>query len=479
MGTQREVVVNRLLLLALLTLPLKLEAQFSAREYAQRREALVAKLPDAVVVVLGAREPAEDYLEFYQAPGMDYLTGIHEPDAALVMVKEGGRGAGIAFVLPRDPAAEVWTGKRMGVDGAARLTGLPARDASQITRVLDSLGRGNLPFYVIGALSGSRGDSLGRTPDDQLVAALKRSHPQLQLSSANRLLDQLRGKKSAGEHALVRRAVEITVQAQGEAIAAIRPGLYEYEIEAIIENVFRRNGSERPSFATIVGSGPNSTTLHYNANDRQIQPGDVIVMDIGASYKGYAADVTRTVPANGTYSPEQRQVYQLVRDAQAAAERQARPGAPPQLMRDSASAVLAAGLARLGLIESPNATYDTPDGQEPQYRLYYMHSLGHGIGLEVHDPDQYSFIGALAEGSAFTIEPGIYVRENLLEILSDTPKNRALIAKIRPAVERYRNVGVRIEDDYLITDKGLEWVSKAPREIGEIEALMKRNRPVP
>src|SRR5439155_20707794 len=174
---------------------------------------------------------------------------------------------------------------------------------------------------------------------------------------------------------------------------------------------------------------------HYNADNRSIEPGDVVVMDIGASYRGYAADVTRTVPANGTYSPDQRQIYQIVRDAQAAAERQAKPKGPAAAMDDSATAVLAAGLGRLGLIESPTATFGFVSGgvtrEMAQYRMYYMHGLGHGIGLEVHDPDQFYFPpGVIAEGSAFTIEPGIYVRGNLLETLANTPRNRAMIAKI-------------------------------------------------
>jgi Xaa-Pro aminopeptidase len=469
--------VKRLLLIALVVLPLKLESQFTAREYAQRREALAARLSNAVILVLGAREPAQDYLEFDQNPAMLYLTGIREPDAALVMVEEGGRLSGTVFVLPRDAAAETWTGTRMGTDGAARLTGLPARERDGLMPVLDSLAAGKLPLYVIGDLSGPQSDSLARTPDDQYVVALKRRHPSLQVKSGSRALLQLRGKKSPEELSLIRRAVEITVQAQREAIQTIRPRMFEYEIEALIEYAFRRSGSERPSFATIVGSGPNSTILHYNVNDRAAQPGEVIVMDIGASYRGYAADVTRTVPANGSYSAEQRQVYQIVRDAQSAAERQAKPGASAQLMSDSATAVLAAGLTRLGLIESPDATYDAPGQQMPQYTLYYMHGLGHGIGLEVHDPDQFYFTGTIAEGSAFTIEPGIYVRSNLLETLPDTPRNRALTTRIRGAVERYKNIGVRIEDDYVVTDKGVEWISRAPREVSEIEALMRRPTP--
>ena len=198
---------------------------------------------------------------------------------------------------------------------------------------------------------------------------------------------------------------------------------------------------------------------------------------VGAAALGYAADVTRTLPVRGTFTAAQREVYQIVRDAQAAAERQAKPGANARLMDDSSRAVVASGLARLGLIESPTATYDCGTAAEPQtcfqHQLYYMHGLGHGIGLEVHDPEQYYFTSIVAPGSAFSIEPGIYVRGNTLEIITDTPRNRQLKARIASAVGRYANIGVRIEDDYLVTEQGLEWISRAPREIAEIEALMK------
>jgi Xaa-Pro aminopeptidase len=183
------------------------------------------------------------------------------------------------------------------------------------------------------------------------------------------------------------------------------------------------------------------------------------------------------VPVSGTYTADQRTIYQIVRDAQAAGERQAKLGAPAKNMGDSAAAVIAAGLTKLGLIESATATYDCgPDGARtcPQYRLYYMHGLGHGIGLDVHDPDQYYTTGVIAPGSAFTIEPGIYVRANTVDILPKSPRNQALGAKIRAAVERYANIGIRIEDDYIATESGVEWISRAPREASEIEALMKQ-----
>jgi Xaa-Pro aminopeptidase len=457
-----------------------LSAQIPQAEYAQRRAALAAKIQDGVLVAIGGKEPVQDYLSFYQNEPFTYLTGYNEPNAALVMVKRGGQTTATLFVEERDPAAEVWTGKRFGPEGATKATGIEARPVEQLRPVLDSLLKTATQLYVVGNVQfGGRQGEEQRvlTPEDQFVRGVAAGHPSVKVSSANMQVMMLRGAKSPAELDLIRKAVAITVDAQREAMRAIEPGMYEFEVQSLIEYTFRRNGADRPSFSTIVGSGPNSTTLHYNADDRLMNAGEVVVMDIGASYRGYAADVTRTVPVNGTFTADQRAIYQIVRDAQAAAERQAKPGAKAELMSDSASAVLAAGLTRVGLIESPTATYDCGTAQQPQQcpqlSLYYMHGLGHGIGLEVHDPDQFYFKGTLATGSAFTIEPGIYVRENVLEILPKSQRNEALAATLRPAVTKFRNIGVRIEDDYLIADQGLEWISRAPRELNEVEALMR------
>jgi Xaa-Pro aminopeptidase len=457
-----------------------LVAQISPAEYAQRRAALASKIQDGVLLAIGAQEPEHDYLSFYQNEPFTYLTGYEEPNASLVMVKRGGQTSAMLFVERRDPAAEVWTGKRFGPEGATSATGIAARPVEELQAVLDSLLGTAAQLYVVGDVR--VGNQPGEQPrilsrDDQLVRALTAKHPSLKLASANQYVSLLRGTKSAAELDLIRKAVEITVEAHREAMRAMEPDMNEFEIQGLIEYTFRRNGADRPSFATIVGSGPNSTTLHYNADDRFMNAGEVVVMDIGASYRGYAADVTRTLPVSGTFTPDQRAIYQIVRDAQAAAERNAKPGMKANVMSDSAAAVLAAGLARVGLIESPTAMYDCGSPQQaqqcPQLSLYYMHGLGHGIGLEVHDPEQFYFTGTIAAGSAFTLEPGIYVRENLLEILPKTPRNEALIAKLRPAVQKFRNIGIRIEDDYIVTAQGTEWISRAPREIDEVEAMMR------
>ena len=471
---------RRIVFVALLV-PGVLVAQ-TQKEYASRREALLRKVGDGVIVAFGAHAPAQDYLPFDQTPSFRYLTGLREPDAALVMVKKGGTVAATMFVQPQMSAREVWTGARIGTRGVESLTGIRGRASDQLPTVLDSLAGTGQQFLVVGDLAAHEAEAQGQTAvrsaNDQLLDRIKERYTALRITPVNDVVDQLRGTKSPAELSLIKQAVEITVLAQKEAIAALTDGLNEFEIQALIEYTFRRNGADRPAFATIVGSGPNSTTLHYNRADRFIGINDMVVMDIGASYKGYAADVTRTVPASGHFSTSQRDIYQLVRDVQGAAERQAVTGAPSRLMNDSANAVMAAGLARLKLIDSPTATYDCSTGptprQCPQFRLYYMHGLGHGIGLEVHDPEQFYYTARLAPGSAFTIEPGVYVREHVLEEMPDTPRNREIATRLRPFVNFYKNIGVRIEDDYAVTDRGIERLSAgAPREILELEALMK------
>jgi Xaa-Pro aminopeptidase len=447
-----------------------------AAEHAQRRQRFIAELPDGIVLVRGAPEPEHDYLPFSQSPSFRYLTGYTEPGATLVGVKRGNDARWTLFVQRRDPATEVWSGHRYGAEGAARLTGIPAREAAELRTVLDSLLQSVRALNVVS--DQSAGDEEWAATQDQLyVQSLLARRPGIDVRDATDRLQRLRGTKSAAELAHIRSAAEITVLAHRDMMRMAQAGMNEFELQALIEYTFRRYGSERPAFASIVGSGPNSTTLHYNANDRFIQPNETIVVDIGALYKGYAADITRTIPSDGTFTPEQREIYQIVRDAQAAAERQVAAGNASRLMSDSANAVIARGLARLGLIESEVATYDCQtarqQGECPQYMLYYMHGLGHGIGLEVHDPEHYYFTGRIGVGSAFTIEPGIYVRADVLDVLPDTPRNRQLATRLRAAVQKYRNIGVRIEDDYIVTDRGVEWISQAPREIDEIEALMR------
>ena len=453
-----------------------LTAQIPDSEYASRRAAVVSGLPSGVLLAFGARAPEQDYINFYQSSNFNYLTGFNEPEAALVLVVRDGVIVGLPmlFLQPSDPAREVWEGHRLGVDAARRMLGVDARPTATLDRVIDSLFAAGVPraLHVVGDYRASR---QLRTIDDQRVTAIVARNEGVTAQSINSRVNARRGVRSAAELDLLRKAIAITVDAHREAGKAIEPGMNEFEVQGLIEYTFRRNGSARPGFGSIVGSGPNSTTLHYNANDRFIERGDVIVIDIGAAYRGYSADVTRTYPASGTFSPAQREIYTAVRSAQEAAEKAAAVNGPAAALTRAAEASLKQSLARLGLIESADATYECGSGSRcSQLSLYYMHGLGHPIGLDVHDPGVATGSGNLVPGSAYTIEPGIYVRGNLLEIIPDTPANKAMIEKIRPAVEKYANIGVRIEDDYIVTDRAIEWVSQAPRELAEVEALMRQ-----
>jgi Xaa-Pro aminopeptidase len=455
-------------------------AQIPDSEFAARRTALAQRVGNGVVVALGSPEPEEDFLSFNQNSNFRYLTSFNEPEAALVMVVKNGAivGTPMLFVQPSDPAQEVWTGHRLGVPGVRTRLGMEGRDFATLKPVVDSVmtASGSSVLYAVGNF----GQQGALTRDDQIIRSF--ASGATAFKSANSEVSNLRRIKTAAELDFIRRAVNISVSAQREAMRYLEPGMNEFEVQALIEYTFRRNGADRPSFSTIVGSGPNSTTLHYNADDRFIEPNDVIVMDIGASYRGYAADVTRTVPSSGTFSPVQRDIYLAVRAAQKAGEDAAKVNGPAGALSAAANASLDSSLTRLGLIEGVGATYDCGERQCSQRSLYYMHGLGHGIGLDVHDPGAATGGTApLVPGSAFTIEPGIYVRGNLLDIIPNTPKNQAMIAKIRPAVQKYANIGVRIEDDYIVTPNAVEWISRAPRELNEIEALMKQewNGPAP
>ncbi len=430
-------------------------------------------------MAFGAPDPV-GIRRWTQFPAFRYLTGFLEPNAAFVLVKRGGTVRGTLFTASRDPRRALYDGFPPDSAAVSRQTRLAVRSLPALRPMVDSLVAAGLPVYDLrdfATADAATQDTLTR--GSRFVADLVARNPGLTVRGVHPIVDSLRQRKSSAELALMRRAIAVTVEAHKEALRTAKPGMWEYQLEALIESVFRRTGCDGPAFTSIVGSGPNSTQYHYQTNNRRMAAGDVVVMDVGAACGGYAADVTRTIPVSGRFTREQRAIYQLVRDAQAASERVAKPGASWAAWRDSARAVEARGLARLGLIESVDATFDPPWAQrcqsDPVYCtqafLYMAHGLGHGIGLEVHDPPHpWVGTGTFQVGDAFTIEPGIYISTRLLDMLADTPKNRAMIAKVRPVVERYQNIGVRIEDDYVITPAGVEWMSRVPREVREIEA---------
>jgi Xaa-Pro aminopeptidase len=462
-----------------------LPAQIPTAEYAARRDTVAAHLGDGVLLAFGAGESMTDEADFHQLPAFQYLTGYDRVNAVFVMAVRGGTVTyQMLFEPPIDPRRALYDGFAPDSADLQRRTGLGLRDRERLREVMDGLaGRGTL-WTVTDAHSRDYRSSDSLSAERYFVQRFWAAHPGVTVRSADALLDSLMVVKSPAEIALLRRAVDISVLGQIAAMKAVRPGINEHEIFALTDYTFRMAGASGPSFRAIIGSGPNSTSYHYRANDRVMQAGEVVVMDMGALYDGYAGDVTRTVPVNGRYTADQAAIYAIVRSAQQAAADVARPGEPVGTGDKAIRAIMATELARLGLTEGPDATFDPPWADAArcarvpvvctQAFLYMAHGPGHGIGLEVHDAGGYSYspTGIFQLNEVFTIEPGIYISTALLDMLADTPKNRAFIARVRPVVERYNHIGIRIEDDYLVTPTGVEWLSKAPREIREIEAVM-------
>jgi Xaa-Pro aminopeptidase len=472
---------------AALLLPEYAQAQISKAEYAARRAALATRVDSGVVVAFGGVEPVTYWPTFHQLPAFYYLTGFGETDAVFLMVKRNGTVASKLFVPTRSAMQERWIGARTRPGEMEAKLGIPGGDINALRPTVDSLVRSGLPFYVVPDVQTSdyaAEDSLTRGA--RWIAELRSAHPWLVTHSLDAEMRRLRARKSPAEIGLLRQATEISVRAHQQAMKAAAPGCGEYEIQALLEGTFRRLGGDRPGYGSIVGSGPNALILHYMEDSRVMREGELLLIDAASSFAHYSSDVTRTFPVSGRFTPAQREIYRIVLDAQSAFVRQIKPGVRVQVASDSGQAVVATGLVRLGLLPSADATFDAPEGMEcppggcQVLRLFALHGYGgHGIGLEVHDPAQYyEEKREFGAGDVFTVEPGIYVSTELLRSLPDTPKNRALLARMRPALDKYAGIGVRIEDVYGLTERGLEWMSSGvPREMGEIESLMRQREP--
>ena len=479
----------RLALTLLLVAPAALHAQITAADYTARRDSLAARIDSGIVVAFGERTPVSDFGPFYQIPAFHYLTGYDFADADLILVVRGGKVTNATLYMNRStPRRALYYGDEPDSSDIARETGLPSAQVAGFKGAMDSLASAGLPVYTIRDFEDADFQSADSTTRGAMfIRAYTAAHPNVVIRNAHPIVDDLRARKSPAELAQIRKAAEISVKGHETLMRNVAPGMHEYDLRAMAECVFGRNGAERIAYGSIVGTGPNGTVLHYMKDTRQLKAGDLVVIDAAAEYKGYAADVTRTLPVSGTYTPEQRAIYQLVRDAQAAAERNSKVGLSWTAAADSSVDVRARGLAKLGLIESADATFDPPwpadCGKNPraclQVNLWAIHGISHGLGLAVHDPLRaYAGDHLFGVGDAFTIEPGLYLSPKLLDILPDTPKNRAFIAKVRPVLAQYGEMGVRIEDDYIITPQGTERVSLAPREVKEVEAMIAR-RPAP
>ncbi len=459
--------------------------QISLAEYAARRAALTSGIDSGVVVAFGASEPVVNWPTFFQAPGFQYFAGLGESDAILVMVKRNGATASTVFVPTKSRLEQRWDGIRTHATALQSKIGIEGRDLKTFKPFIDSLAARRLTFYYVPDVLGmdyTNSDSLTR--GNRFLAQLRADNPGIVTHSLDSTQRRLRAKKSPVEIALLRQAALISTRGHREAMKALAPGCGENEIQAVLDGTFRRLGGDRPGYGSIVAGGKNALILHYMDDNEVLNAGDLLLIDAASSFDHYTADVTRTMPVSGRFTPAQREIYQLVRDAQEAYVRQIKPGVSSRAANDSGRAVITAGLTRLGLIDSATAIFDGPVGMCPptgcpQVALYALHGYGgHGIGLDVHDPAQYARRGGTFEiGDVFSVEPGLYISPEDVEMLADTPRNRALKARIGPAVAKYKDIGVRIEDNYAITERGVENLSAgAPREINEIEALMRGPR---
>ncbi|HEV2761981.1 MAG TPA: Xaa-Pro aminopeptidase [Pyrinomonadaceae bacterium] len=417
--------------------------------------------PGSVAVLPSAREATrsnDTQFRFRQDSDFYYLTGFDEPDSIAVVAPSHEEHRFVLFVRPRDPERAIWDGPRAGLEGARETYGADA--AFDITEFPSKLGdlinnARNL-YYRVGADTELDATVIGQIRRMRAMVR-KGVHPPTVITDPANILHEMRLVKTEDEIAVMERSAQIAAEAHREAMRAARPGMKEYEVEAVIEFVFRRSGALAPAYTSIVGTGANATILHYVNNNAELKDGDLLLVDAGAEYQGYASDITRTFPVNGRFTPAQRDIYNLVLDAQVQCVRMVKPGITMEEMHQHAIRVLTEGMARLGLLEGD------PDKliEEEKYKQFYMHRLGHYLGMDVHDVGRYVVEGEyrpIQPGMVMTVEPGLYIAPDAENV-----------------PDKYRGIGVRIEDDVLVTPDGFRVLThEAPKEIEEIEQLMAR-----
>jgi Xaa-Pro aminopeptidase len=457
-----------------------------------RRARLMDRLgPESMAVVWSA--PAARYsldidYEYRQDSNLYYLTGLTQDETVLVLMPGNVGRREILFIKERNPAREHWTGHRLTTDEATARTGIDTVlsaaqfepfmaavldrrgfdpiDAKEAARFVDALTAGRAQVAL--ALTSPRSLNDPLSPPLEFARRIRDRFFGFQVVDATPALADLRMVKTPYERKLLVKSLEISSEGQMAGMRVARPGAYEYEVKAAIEAVHRSRGATSWSYPSIVGSGPNATILHYPGGDRQMQAGDLLLVDAACNYEYASGDITRTYPIGGTFSPAQRDLYQIVLQAQDEGMKVARPGASTQDIHRKTVEVVKAGLLKLGLITDPNSD---------QYRMWYTHGASHYIGIDVHDVGDRN--RPLEPGMAFVIEPGLYIRPSALDALPRTSENDRLVEELRPAVTKYADLGVRVEDSFLLEESGLRRLSAAvPRTIEEIEAFL-RNRPQP
>ncbi|HHH45291.1 MAG TPA: Xaa-Pro aminopeptidase [Gammaproteobacteria bacterium] len=431
------------------------------KEFARRRKQLMRMMgPDAIAILpTNPEQPRNRDVDYPFRPDSDfyYLTGFAEPEAVMVLAPGREHGEYLLFCRDRDPTMETWHGRRAGPEGAVEKFGaddaFPIQDINEILPgLLESRER---VFYTMGSAPEF---------DHRLISWVNRirrqsragKHAPDEFISLEHFVHDMRLYKSRAEIRVMRQAANISARAHKRAMQLCRPGMMEYELEAEFLHEFRRAGGE-PAYPSIVGGGENACILHYTENNAPLKDGDILLIDAGTEHEYYASDITRSFPVNGRFSKAQRAIYQLVLDAQLAAIEEVYPGNTWNAPHDAAVKVITRGLVKLGLLKGRTPTLV----RERAYHRFYMHRTGHWLGMDVHDVGDYK-VGdewrVLEPGMVLTVEPGLYI-----------PAGSKGVAR------KWWNIGIRIEDDVLVTRDGYDVLSKnLPKEIDAIEALMAR-----
>jgi Xaa-Pro aminopeptidase len=464
-------------------------SDFSDDLSARRARAMERLGPDAMLILWSApiaRYSNDVDYPYRQDSNLYYLTGVAQAETMLVLMPGNDvPRREILFVKDRNPVQEHWTGRVLDVAEARTLTGietvLPVSQfepfvtamlgrrsygpvaATQASRFFDALSAGRARLGLV--LEPDRRVDDPLTLPLEFARRVRDRFVGFSITDVTKIFTELRLVKTPYERNLLARSIEITNDAHLAGMRTARPGAYEYEVKAAIEAVHYGRGGT-PGYPSIVGSGPNANILHYPEGARQMQDGELLLVDAASSLEYLTGDVTRTYPVGARFSPVQKDIYEIVLRAQQAGIDAARPGATLQEIHRRTVDVVRSGLLALGLLT---------DTSGEQYRIWYTHGASHYIGIDVHDVGETT--QPLQPGMAFTIEPGLYIRELALDALPRTPENLAFIDKVRPAVRKYADLGVRIEDSFLMEESGLRNLSESlPKTVGDIEALLGRLR---
>lgn len=429
-------------------------------EYKARRQALMEKMaPGSIAILPSAPETVRNRdveHPYRQDSDFYYLSGFGEANGCIVLIPGREHGEYVLFCEEKNPEMEIWTGRRAGPEGAVADFGADdAFPVGDIDEILPGLIEGCERIYCAMGVSPDFDRQLMQWVNHIKAQVRKGAVAPHEFSALDHLLHEMRLIKSPAEIEVMQKAADISSEAHCRAMKVCEPGKYEYQLEAELLHEFTREGSRWPAYPSIVGAGENACILHYTSNNQPISDGDLILIDAGCELDYYAADITRTFPANGRFSPEQRALYDLVLKAQKAAIDEVKPGNSWNASHETAVKVLTEGLVELGLLSG-----DPEELIEKEaYKAFYMHRTGHWLGMDVHDVGEYR-VGSewrpLVPGMALTIEPGLYV----------APDNQDVEA-------RWRGIGIRIEDDVVVTEEGCHVLTTGvPKEADEIEALM-------